>query len=77
VRVATGGTAIEIEVWDMPLAGFGDFVAKVPPPLGIGTVALVDGTQVQGFLCESVALDGATEITAFGGWRAYLASCHA
>ncbi|WP_207002699.1 allophanate hydrolase [Trinickia mobilis] len=77
VRVATGGAAIEIEVWNMPLAGFGDFVAEVPPPLGIGTLTLVDGTQVYGFLCESVALDVATDITAFGGWRAYLASRHA
>ncbi|PLZ00618.1 allophanate hydrolase [Burkholderia sp. WAC0059] len=74
VRTASGGAAIEVEVWDMPLACFGEFVAEVPAPLGIGTLALADGTQVQGFLCESVALDGAADITGFGGWRAYLAS---
>jgi allophanate hydrolase len=29
---------------------------------------------VHGFTCEAVALEGATDITSFGGWRAYLAS---
>lgn len=74
VRVPAGGAAIEVEVWEMPLAAFGGFVAQVPPPLGIGTLTLAGGTQVHGFLCESVALEGATDITAFGGWSAYLAS---
>ncbi len=74
VRVPSGGAPIAIEVWEMPVAGFGSFVAEVPSPLGIGTLLLADGTQVQGFLCESIALEGAADITAFGGWRAYLAS---
>jgi allophanate hydrolase len=46
----------------------------VPAPLGIGTLALADGSSVQGFLCEAQALQGALDITHFGGWRAYLAS---
>ena len=37
-------------------------------------VALEDGSTVQGFLCESYATAGARDITAFGGWRAYLKS---
>ncbi|CAB3805660.1 Allophanate hydrolase [Paraburkholderia ultramafica] len=74
VRVPAGGAAIEVEVWEMPLAVFGGFVAQVPAPLGIGTLTLADGAQVHGFLCESIALEGATDITAFRGWRAYLAS---
>ena len=75
LRVHPGeGQAIEIEVWDMPLAHYGSFVALVPSPLSIGTLQLADGTHVQGFLCEPLALQGATDITHLGGWRAYIAS---
>lgn len=75
LRVAPGtGRAIALEVWELPLAHYGSFVAGIPAPLGIGTLALADGTRVQGFLCEAQALDGASDISAFGGWRAYLAS---
>jgi allophanate hydrolase len=77
-RVASGeGAAIEIEVWEMPLDRFGSFVALVPSPLAIGTVVLDDGSAVKGFVCEPYALEGlagAVDITALGGWRAYLAS---
>ena len=74
IRVESGGAAIEVEVWRMPLASYGSFVAGIPAPLGIGTVALDDGCQLQGFLCEVAATGGATEITHLGGWRAYLAT---
>lgn len=75
LRVAPGeGEAIEIEVWDMPQAHYGSFVALVPSPLSIGTLQLADGGSVQGFLCEPLALQGATDITPLGGWRAYIAS---
>ncbi|AML59455.1 Allophanate hydrolase [Serratia rubidaea] len=70
---ADGGAAIEVELWDIPLARFGEFVAEVPPPLGIGTLLLADGRRVKGFICEPWALAGATDISAFGGWRAYRA----
>lgn len=71
---AGAGAAIEVEVWSMPVERFGTFVAAIPAPLGIGTVELDDGTRVLGFLCESYALEGALDISAFGGWRNYLAS---
>jgi allophanate hydrolase len=75
VRVAPGcGGAIEVEVWALTPAAFGAFVAAIPPPLGIGTLSLSDGSGVKGFLCESVALRGARDITSFGGWRSYLES---
>ncbi|HET7535160.1 MAG TPA: allophanate hydrolase [Candidatus Didemnitutus sp.] len=74
VRVAEGGASIAVEVWELSTAAFGHFVAAIPAPLGIGTLVLEDGTAVQGFLCESVAVAGAHEVTSFGGWRAYLAS---
>lgn len=71
VRVSDGGTAIEVEVWDMPVAAYGSFVTGIRAPLGIGTLTLADGSVVQGFLCESAALAGAEDISAYGGWRAY------
>lgn len=75
LRVASGeGERIEVEVWEMPLSDYGSFVALVPAPLSIGTLELVDGSRVQGFLCEPLALQGATEITRLGGWRAYIQS---
>lgn len=68
------GPGIAVEVWAMPTAHLGSFVAAIPAPLGIGTVTLDSGRQVNGFLCEPFAVDGAQEITALGGWRVYLAS---
>lgn len=74
VRVADGGGAIALEVWSLPPEGFGRFVAGIPAPLGIGTLALADGTQVKGFLCEAVATQDARDVTDFGGWRAFVAA---
>jgi allophanate hydrolase len=74
LRVNDGGAAVELEVWNLPQAAVGSFMALVPAPLSIGRVQLEDGRQVHGFLCEPAALVGARDITAFGGWRAYLAS---
>jgi allophanate hydrolase len=65
------GPGIAVEVWALPAAAFGAFVARIPAPLGIGKLTLADGTQVSGFLCEGHAVAGAEEITDFGGWRAY------
>ena len=54
------------------MAAFGSFVAEVPPPLAIGTVTLDDGRMVKGFVAEPRAMTGAEDITALGGWRAYM-----
>ncbi len=78
LRVAPGqGAAIALEVWDMPVEHYGSFVAMIPAPLGIGTLELADGSSVQGFLCEAQALQGATDISDYGGWRAYIAALKA
>ncbi len=71
VHVGPGGAAIEVDIWAIPPDGFGRFVDAVPPPLCIGTVELEGGVAVAGFVSEPRALDGATEITRFGGWRNY------
>lgn len=73
LRVAPGrGARIAVEVWRMPATAYGSFVALIPPPLGIGTLSLADGSQAQGFVCEPLALEGAQDISHFGGWRAFL-----
>jgi allophanate hydrolase len=75
LRVAEGaGSAIKAEIWTLDPAGFGDFVARIPAPLGIGTIRLSDGGSVKGFLVEAEAVKAAEDVSRFGGWRAYLGS---
>jgi len=66
------GEGIEVEVWAVPENLFGGFVAAVPAPLGIGSATLDNGEVVKCFICEGYAIEKATEITSFGGWRNYL-----
>ena len=75
VHCGPGGARIELEIYELEMSAFGSFVAQVRPPLAIGTVALEDGTNVCGFVAEPRATIGALDITAYGGWRAYLAKC--
>src|SRR5262249_12252267 len=71
VRVAPGtGHAIATEVWALPAEAFGRFVARIPAPLGVGTVRLSDGSRPKGFLCEHAGVRGATRISSHGRWRA-------
>jgi allophanate hydrolase len=74
LRVGSGGRSIAAEVWELPPAGFADFVAHVPPPLAVGSVLLAGGSWLPGFLCEPLALETAVDITDYGGWRPYLNS---
>ncbi|NDV00007.1 allophanate hydrolase [Pseudoroseicyclus tamaricis] len=74
LRVGSGGRAVEVELWAMPLAGLGPFLAGIPAPLTLGTLTLEGGGRCTGFLVEAAATAGATDITSHGGWRAYLAA---
>jgi allophanate hydrolase len=75
VRMAAeGGVSIDLEIWELPVAQFGNFLREVPSPLTIGTIHLSDGRAVKGFLCEEAAVQDAPNISAFGGWKAYLKS---
>ena len=65
------GVAIEVDVWRVTPAALGEFVTMVPAPLALGKVDLVDGRVATGFVCEPRAIDGATEISHLGSWRAY------
>lgn len=70
----TGAGGIEVEVWRMDFAAFGSFVSLIPPPLAMGTLTLADGRTVKGFIAEAFAVEGAEDITSFGGWRAWRAA---
>lgn len=66
---AEDGQCIEVETWALPKTQFGAFIEGVPQPLGIGTLELIDGRHVKGFICETAGLSGAEDITSYGGWR--------
>ncbi|MFC5909344.1 allophanate hydrolase [Streptacidiphilus monticola] len=74
VRVGADGASIDAELWRIPAEGLGRLVDGLPRPMALGPVELADGSVVPGFLCTPDALSGARDITAHGGWRAYLAS---
>ncbi|SDG98252.1 allophanate hydrolase [Pseudomonas benzenivorans] len=74
LRVAEGGVAVAVELWELPSAELGSFLTGIPAPLGLGKVQLADGRWESGFICEPYGLEGATDISQFGGWRAYLQS---
>ncbi|WP_213880943.1 allophanate hydrolase [Pseudomonas sp. dw_358] len=73
VRVADGGMAIAVEVWELPSSELGSFLTGVPAPLGLGKVQLADGRWETGFICEGYGLEGAEDISSYGGWRKWLA----
>src|SRR5207248_2924730 len=78
LRIAPStGVAVDLELWALSAAAFGKFVAAIPPPLSIGTINLADSRSVKGFIVESAALEGARDISSFGGWRPYLADAAA
>lgn len=71
-RLGEASGAIDVELYSFDASSFGHFVAKVPPPLSIGSAELEDGSWVKSFLCEPHALADAQEITEYGGWRSWL-----
>lgn len=72
VKDSNKGASVEVELYRLTVKAFGQLVADIPAPLGIGTVTLEDGRNVKGFICEPWAIHGAREITQYGGWRSYL-----
>ena len=74
IKVEEGGAAIACEVWEMPASQFGSFVTGIAAPLGIGKLELADRSSVNGFICEGIGVTDARDITAYGGWRAWLAA---
>jgi gamma-glutamylcyclotransferase (GGCT)/AIG2-like uncharacterized protein YtfP len=74
IRVAQGGAAIVVEVWDVPDAGLAAILLGEPAGLCVGKVRLADGEETLGMLGEPLLCEGQREITQYGGWRAYVAA---
>ena len=77
VRDEANGNAIEVEVWRLPQQWIGSFLAGIPSPLGLGQVELANGEWKTGFICAAGGLHEAgpaRNITAYGGWRQWLAA---
>ncbi|SAK62226.1 amidase [Caballeronia pedi] len=70
-RVSSGGVAVSLEVWELPMANLGALLLSEPAGLAIGKVVLADGSEVLGVLAEAWLVEGQKEITASGGWREY------
>jgi hypothetical protein len=75
VRDLQGGRSVEVEIWRIPLSNVGSFLETIPTPLGLGSIEVEDGSWVKGFICEPYGLEGAKDVTVFGGWRKYRESC--
>ena len=71
VRKEGDGAPIAAELYRMSAAALGTFLAGLPSPMGLGPVELSDGRWVTGFCCAHDAADAGTDITEYGGWRAY------
>jgi hypothetical protein len=74
VRVRSGGTAVAVEVWQVPAAGLAQILLAEPTGLCIGKVRLADGSETLGVIGEPALCEGQREITSYGGWRSYVAS---
>ncbi|TPG59872.1 glutamyl-tRNA amidotransferase [Roseomonas nepalensis] len=72
MRAEAGGASIAAELYAIPHAGFAAVLESEPDGLCVGRVALADGTSPLGVLAEPRLVQGREEITAHGGWRAYL-----
>ena len=73
LRVHEGGAAIAVEVWSVPAEGLATILLAEPSGLSIGKVRLQDGSETLGVLGEPELCRGMREITAYGGWRTYIA----
>jgi len=74
LRVTDGtGVKVAVEVWSVPAEGLAGILLNEPPGLCIGKVRLEDGTIVLGVLGEPALVEKHREITAYGGWRSYVA----
>ncbi len=75
IRTTDGsGTAVLVEVWEIPLEGLASVLAKEPAGLTIGKVLLADQSEMLGVVGEPFLVENELEITEFAGWRAYIAS---
>ena len=68
-RVGRGaGVSIGGQLWLVPAAALGDFLAHLPAPMSLGRVQLADGSEAVGFGCSLEAWRGGVDISEHGDW---------
>jgi adenine/guanine/hypoxanthine permease len=74
-RVASGGVAVLGELYRLSAEILDRVIQGEPPGLYVGPVELADGREVPGILFAAESLRPTDrDISAHGGWRAYVAS---
>jgi allophanate hydrolase len=73
---SAAGRSFAGELWALPPAALGRFLAALPEPMALGRVLLDDGRDATGFLCESYAVLDAPDISEHQDWRIYLHHRH-
>jgi len=74
LRTTGDGARVALEIWEVPADGIAQILLNEPAGLSVGKVQLDDGSIVLGVLGEPFLCEGQREITALGGWRAYVAT---
>jgi allophanate hydrolase len=72
VAAASGGTSVEVELHELPVAALGELLCALPAPLALGRVQLLDEVVI-GMVCAS-APPGSVDISAHRSWLRYLAA---
>jgi len=67
------GAPIAGELYELSASHLATLLAELPYPMALGAVELADGRTVTGFSCALEAAVAGTDITEYGGWKAYLA----
>ena len=74
MRTPGEGASVAVEIWDVPAEGLASILLGEPPGLAIGKVVLRDGSIILGVVGEPFLCENRQEITAYGGWRGFIAS---
>ena len=69
LRVATGGAAVAVEVWEVPAAGLASILLGEPAGLSVGKVSLADGEETLGVLAERLASLDRKVLELTGHWN--------
>lgn len=68
IKTTENGKKIQVEVWRIPKSSLGEFLEKIPSPLGLGRIQLEE-KEVLGFLCEGYMEHIGEDISELGGWK--------
>ena len=71
LRVGAGGVSISLEIHELPADGFVAVLQREPVGLSVAHVRLFSGEILLGVVGERILCDSGSEITDYGGWRAY------